>query len=115
MRAGEGAAIARRMSEFIEVSVDAGDGIEEDVQLRFKEVSAPRPVRRARYDAGRGLVWWTIEALDGEARAALVEDSSDGEALLVFGGGRGLRLTSESTGETRREPYLLLARGAEMA
>jgi hypothetical protein len=105
---------SRTMSDFIEVEVDEGDGIDEAVQLRFKAVTPPRSVRRARFDRGQGLSWWTIEGLAEEPRAALVEDSSDGEALLIFGGPRGLRITRASTGETRREPYLLLARGSEV-
>jgi hypothetical protein len=98
------------MSIFIEIEVDEGDGIDDPVQLRFKQVTPPQPVARALFDGG----WWRIEALDGGAQAALVEDSSDGEARLVFGGSRGLRVTSEASGEVRREPYLLLARGAEL-
>jgi hypothetical protein len=105
---------SRTMSDFIEVEVDEGDGIDEAVQLRFKVVTPPRSVRRARFDRGQGLSWWTIEGLAEEPRAALVEDSSDGEALLIFGGPRGLRISCASTGETRREPYLLLARSSEV-
>jgi hypothetical protein len=100
------------MSEFIEVEVEEGDGIEEPVLLRFKVVSPPRPVTRAQMDGGSGVTWWVIEAPGAEARAALVEDSSDGEALLVFGGERGLRVTSDR--EERRVPYLLLARGSSL-
>lgn len=98
------------MSTFIEVEVEEGDGIDEAVLLRFKQVAAPGEVRRVHYDGGGGLSWWLVEAPDDEARAALVEDSSDGEALLIFGGVRGLRLRNEA-GEERRAPYLLLARG----
>ncbi|MCU0654940.1 MAG: hypothetical protein MUF64_06520 [Polyangiaceae bacterium] len=100
------------MSEFIEVEVEEGDGIEEPVLLRFKVVSSPRPVTRAQMDGGYGVTWWAIEAPGAEARAALVEDSSDGEALLLFGGERGLRVTSDR--EARRVPYLLLARGSSL-
>jgi len=103
------------MNEFIEVDVDEGEGIDEAVSLRFKLIDAPRAVRRARFDGGSGVAWWHIEAPDSEPRAALVEDSSDGQALLVFGGPQGLRITDEQTSKTRREPYLLLARGAEVA
>ena len=102
------------MSDFIEVEVEEGEGIDEAVLLRFKAVTGPRPVRRACFDSGAGLRWCSIEALDGEPQAALVEDSSDGEALLVFGGLRGLRLTDEASGASRREPYLLLARGSSL-
>lgn len=102
------------MSVFIEVEVEEGDGIDEAVLLRFKQVTEPRAVHRVHYDGGGGLCWWTVEAVDDEARAALVEDSSDGEALLVFGGVRGLLLRGES-GEQRRASYLLLARGTETA
>ncbi|MCS6900038.1 MAG: hypothetical protein RMJ98_09685 [Myxococcales bacterium] len=102
------------MSDFIEVEVDEGDGIHEGVQLRFKAVTPPKVVKRARLDRGQGPCWWTIEGLSEEPRAAWVEDSSDGEALLVFGGPQGLRITNESTGEMRREPYLLLTRSTEI-
>ena len=98
------------MSQFIEVEVDEGDGIDEAVALRFKQIDAPRPVQRVLFDAGAGPEWWSVVALDDTALTALVEDSSDGEARLIFGGLRGLTLTGERSGQTRREPYLLLAR-----
>ena len=98
------------MSEFIEVEVDEGDGIAEPVALRFKQVAPPQAVRRVHYDGGAGEEWWSVQAPGTVASTALVEDSSDGEARLIYGGLRGLQLTGERSGQRRREPYLLLAR-----
>ena len=97
------------MSEFIDVEVDEGDGIDEPVALRFKQVSPPVPARRVLLADARGPRWWRMEAPDSTASVALVEDSSYGQARLLFGGLRGLTLTDEQTGQARREPYLLLA------
>ena len=44
------------------------------------------------------------------ARAVLIEDSSEGETLLIVGGRFGLRLEHEESGHVVREPYLVLAR-----
>lgn len=98
------------MSQFIEVEVDEGDGIDEPVALRFKRVDLPQPLSRVLLDGGAGDEWWAVIAPGDVAQTALVEDSSDGEARLIFGGARGLVLTGQRSGLTRREPYLLLAR-----
>lgn len=98
------------MSEFIEVDVEA-----QGISMRWKQAGAVREIASLEYESEDGLDGeWRVYALDDDgarsaARAALVEDSSDGEVLLVFGGRAGLELEHE-TGAMERQPYLLLAR-----
>ncbi len=104
------------MSEFIEIEVDEGDGIDEPVALRFKQVAPPVPLHRVLLTEARGPRWWQVSAPDeATASCAVVEDSSDGQARLIFGGLRGLLLTDEVSGQERREPYLLLAHDTPFA
>lgn len=102
------------MAGFVEVEVEQGDG--ELLSLRWKAVEGPFAVTEVTLDGRRVAV----EALGddgagGPADAAIVEDSSDGETLLVRGGSRGLRLTDRETGAETLEPYLLLARDTPRA
>lgn len=98
------------MRSVIEVNVDEGDGIEEAIQLRFMPIDEPRVIKRVHLKDG----WWRIEAPDATVRAARVEDSSEGEVLLIYGGERGLLLLNEITHERWREAYLLLAKAVEV-
>lgn len=98
------------MTKFIEVDVET-----QGISMRWKQAAEPREIETIDYESEDGLEGtWRVFALDDDgarsvARAALVEDSSDGEVLLVFGGRAGLLLEHES-GAVERQPYLLLAR-----
>jgi hypothetical protein len=104
---------------FVSVEVDPGPASEDGVSLRWKRVaeSSDRHVREIEYESEAGLDGaWRVEAADDadatrtrEARAVLVEDSSDGAAWLVVGGPHGLVLEHVATGTRVREPYLLLS------
>jgi hypothetical protein len=87
----------------IEVEDDTGD-LE---SLRWRLVDAPAPIRKIHMDGFE----WRVQALGDDAglgpRTAIVEDSSDGSARLVFGGTRGLLLTAAD--QERHERYLLVA------
>ena len=90
-----------RVTKILELEISDEDG--EPVSLRWKLVDEPSPIRKIHMEGEL----WSVEGVDGPPRAAIVEDSSDGSARLVFAGPGGLRLISRQ-GE-RREPYLLLA------
>ncbi|HZS37554.1 MAG TPA: hypothetical protein VFF06_12045 [Polyangia bacterium] len=100
-----------RVPIFIDVFVEANPNTSEECGLRFKAESEPRVVSRVRLD-GRdcALAGWSSAGGGSacEARAAKVEDSSAGSAILIYGGDWGLRLTPDG-GEPFGEPYLLLA------
>jgi hypothetical protein len=105
-------------SRFVLVEVEPGASSEDGVSLRFKVAGDERVVHEVPYEsedgqAGRWRVFATSDA-DGmeraDARAVLVDDSSDGVAWLVFGGTHGLVLEHSETGATVREPYLLLSK-----
>ena len=91
----------RVASEFIEVDVEPGPAHEEGLSLRFKRVGEARAVRAISYESEAGLDgWWDVRAADSadakltrEARAAQVDDSSDGLCWLIAGGSHGLVLT----------------------
>ncbi len=103
---------------FIAIDVEPGEGCEDGVVLRFRAAGPEGEVTSLPYESEDGLGGeWRVHAVDdaaGEARrparAALVEDSSDGIAWLVAGGTHGLLLVHVATGRELREPYLLLAR-----
>jgi hypothetical protein len=106
--------------EFVQVDVDAGPAHEDGVSLRWKraEGGGLRVVREIQYESEQGLAGtWRVTGADDagalltrDARAILVEDSSDGEAWLVVGGAHGLLLEHVETGARLREAYLLLSK-----
>jgi hypothetical protein len=92
----------------------------EGLTRRFKTIGAPRVVRSVTLqDEDDDLVGtFALAALaDGgvasaePVHAVEVEDSSEGVALLIFGGEGGLSLRDQSGTEIRREACLLLAPG----
>jgi len=103
---------------FIDVDVEPGPASPDGVSLRFKLVNEARVVRALSYESEEGLSgnWRVFAAHDeeaaerGEARAMLVEDSSDGLAWLIVGGTQGLVLEHVDTGTVVREAYLMLAK-----
>jgi hypothetical protein len=111
-----------RVSDFILVDVEAGPASPDGVTLRFKRVagSADRELGDVPYESEAGMGGrWRVFATDDEdgastqsARAALVEDSSDGSAWLIAGGRHGLVLEHVETGARAREPYLVLTKTA---
>jgi hypothetical protein len=108
---------------FLDVQLEPCVAAPGGLTLRFK-VSPGAPeisdVTVLPYESEAGLSGaWRVAGVDTDdddappvaARAALVEDSSDGTAWLVVGGEAGLRLTHEATGVVAREAYLVLAKG----
>ena len=107
---------------FIAVEVDPNEGCPDGVSLRFKRAGETRELGRVQYESQDGLDgMWSIGAMTCDdprapcerARVVLVEDSSDGETLLVVGGRYGLRLEHEN-GTVVREPYLVLGRNTQL-
>lgn len=83
---------------------------------RFKTIGEARVVRQVSLadDELDGL--FQLRSLDGDGvvtaapvHAVDVEDSSEGVALLIFGGDGGVVLLDAQGGEARREACLLLA------
>jgi hypothetical protein len=103
-------------ARFIDVFVEGASDCE-GCCLRFRAAGPIARVLRVRGAFGADAAAWfrvASRAEDGErvaARAALVEDSSAGLAMLVFGDARGLWLWREGAPESEghAEPYLLLA------
>ena len=108
-------------STFVNVQVDEHEALPDGCCLRFRAQTEGRPIARVAYEseAGTGGLWsvaaWTAADQPAPAFAFEVDDSSAGLSLLVVGGEHGLRLTSETTGETIAEAYLLLSLGSAPA
>lgn len=99
------------MTTFVEVEVEPDEDDGDLISLRWKATEGPFPVRTIELSGVSYRVF--ARADDGartEADGAIVEDSSDGVALLVRGGPRGVVLVDATSGAEQREPYLLLAR-----
>jgi len=102
-------------SSFVNVQVEEHEALPDGCCLRFRAQTEGRPIARVAYESEAGTAGiWTVAgrtAEDGPAPALAfeVDDSSAGTSLLVVGGERGLRLTSEATGEIVAEAYLLLS------
>lgn len=96
---------------FIDVFVEPNPNTQEEAGLRFKSESAPRTVARVRLD-GRwcSVTGWSSTGRGSPcpARAATIEDSSAGTAVLVFGGDWGLRLQPEDGSPAFGETHLVL-------
>jgi hypothetical protein len=112
---------------FITVLVDEHDDLPEGCCMRFKAVGTPRIVRRVRIELERqgppdedaAPREWTVKSCGesgelGPAHGILVEDSSAGSSLLIYGGAHGLRLRPAPDGGASAvaEPYLLVAERA---
>lgn len=103
---------------FVDVDVEPGPASPDGVTLRFKRAGEPRIVRTLPYESEDGLAGvWRVFATDDpegaqrtDARAMLVEDSSDGLAWLIAGGAHGLVLEHVETNVVVREPYLMLSK-----
>lgn len=103
---------------FVQVDVEPGPASEDGVSMRFKRAGEDRAVREIPYESEDGEDGrWIVLAADDEgatetreARAVLVDDSSDGVAWLVFGGRHGLVLEHAESGARVREPYLVLSK-----
>ncbi|MGZ3417057.1 MAG: hypothetical protein ACXWUG_00600 [Polyangiales bacterium] len=106
------------METFVDVDVEPGPASADGVMMRFKLASPLTDIREIEHETDDGLAGtFAVFAVDDPAaelrtpaRAARVEDSSDGIALLVVGGRHGLLLVHERG--IAREPYLLLTRDA---
>jgi hypothetical protein len=96
---------------FIDVFVEPNDNAPDGCGLRFKSEAEPRGVRRIELDgAWHDVVGWS-SAGGGSAcaaQAALVEDSTAGTAMLVYGGDWGIRLTPVGGGAAVGESHLVL-------
>lgn len=106
-------------ARFIAVDVEPGAASEDGVSLRFKVAGEERVARVVPYESEDGVDGrWRVFAVEGDergdARAVLVEDSSDGVAWLVVGGAHGLLLEHVDTGAIAREPYLVLSKTARV-
>jgi hypothetical protein len=99
---------------FIDVFVDPNDNAPEGCGLRFKTEQPPRRAARVRLDdRWYDVVGWSSS--DGgsacAAYAALIEDSSAGTAMLVYGGDWGIRLSSSDAAPVG-ESHLVLDESA---
>ena len=103
------------MPRFLDVLVDPHPALPDGCCMRWKLAGEPRPVTRVRWepdDAPAGV--FRVHGLSDReavipALAVLVEDSSAGTSLLVYGGAHGLRLVGEEDGAAVAELYLLVA------
>lgn len=96
------------MSASFDLAVEADDEQPEEVERRFKVLSGPAPCSYFVEGSERFSLVGIEDGREVAASSLVVEDSGDGEAVLIVGGRHGLLL--RSLAETRREPYLLLAR-----
>lgn len=99
---------------FIDVLVDAHDGLADGCAMRFKAEDAPRTVAVVRWydDADRAIDcdvtgWSSAGAVP--AQAVTIEDSSAGTAVLVWGGDLGVRLAPRDGSPPFFESHLRLS------
>jgi hypothetical protein len=96
---------------FIDVFVEPNDNVPEGCGLRFKSEETPRGARRVELDGQWYDVTGWSSAGGGSAcaaQAALVEDSTAGIAMLVYGGDWGIRLLPVGGGAPVGESHLVL-------
>ncbi len=104
------------MAEFVAVDVEPGPASEDGVSMRWRCAAPVRAVTAIAYESDDGVAGiWRVHGVDDPnglartaARAALVEDSSDGIVWLIFGGTHGIVL-EHGSGARERQPYLLLS------
>jgi hypothetical protein len=100
---------------FIDVFVEPNDNAPEGCGLRFRSERPPAPARRVLLDgAWHDVSGWSSTGGGSAcpAYAALVEDSSAGTAMLVYGGDWGVRLTPADGGAPTGESHLVLEESA---
>lgn len=110
------------MPGIIFVDVDEGENCPFSLQLVFSALEEPRPIRQVRlYQWDKeGSLYDVVGWSEGGPCAALgvsVEDSGQGHAYLIYGGGEGVRLRPAgssvpwtlSAADQRGESHLLLA------
>ncbi|MFW5830318.1 MAG: hypothetical protein ACOCXA_08670 [Planctomycetota bacterium] len=80
------------------LDIEANDNLDEDVIATFRETGPGRRIRHIRLWRQGGWQWCAItgwgEAGPEPARLLPIEESGDGPAMLVVGGGWGLRLST---------------------
>ena len=112
------------------VEVESNPNCSLEIYQRFKEVDAPRVVRRVRiYDRTDAGEWCAVTGWSDEAGGApcpawcqRVEDSGAGSTLLIYGARYGIRLRPEgidgiwtlADGRQWGEPYLAIASEADV-
>jgi hypothetical protein len=94
----------------------------EGAMATFKEIGPARPLRRVRLHLDGGWRWCAVTGWEGggvvPAAIVAIEESGDGPALLVVGGGEGLRLArlpgdgaeprwSQDASDQWGEPFLI--------
>ncbi len=112
---------------FIEIDVSAGDNCQESLMLMFNGLSEPAPAASVwTTDPGGADMMCAVTGWSTEgacpAYSAMVEESGEGSALLVYGGDEGIRLkpldsTEEwdlSSPNQWGEPCLLLPKDTEV-
>lgn len=99
----------------ITIEIEEHDALPDGCYMRFSALGPKRAVRRIQYELPSGSPAVCLVDGCGEdgvtepAWAALVDDSSAGQSMLIGGGPRGVRVRPEAGGEAWAEPYLLLA------
>ncbi len=84
------------MAKYIDVEVEAGTNCDYSLHRVFSLVDEPQPVWRIEAPGLRGelsmveVTGWSAEG-PCPAYAAIVEDSGEGHALLIYGGDDGIR------------------------
>jgi hypothetical protein len=109
--------MAQAEPRFIDVVVDAHEGLEEGCALRFKAEDEPRVVRRVRwYDERDRAVECSVSGWSSDdggravpAMGVTIEDSSAGAAVMVWGGDWGVRLVPADGGAPFYEHHLRIA------
>lgn len=101
-------------TRFLSIAVDPHPDLPGGCSQRFKAQGDTRPVHRVRYEPDEGPEGiWQVFACDPHglhaANATVVDDSSAGLSVLIWGGTLGLRLRHAESGRVLAEPYLLLA------
>ena len=82
---------------FIEIDVSAGDNCQESLMLMFNGLIEPAPAASVwTTDPGGADMMCAVTGWSTEgacpAYSAMVEESGEGSALLVYGGDEGIRL-----------------------
>ncbi len=112
-------------ARFIEVEVEAGGNCDYSLHRVFSVVEEPREITRVEAPGPRDavsmvdVIGWNEDG-PCPAYAAIVEDSGEGHALLIFGGSDGIRTRppgsdadwSLDDAEQTGEPCLLLDKTA---